>query len=181
MATYIALLRGINVGGRKKVRMADLRALLAGIGYRDVVTHLQSGNACFTSDRDSPEAVAREIEDRIAADLGLDVKVLVRTRDELAAVVENNPLPEVTSSPAKLHVAFLSASPPPQRRSAIDPEAFAPAEFRIGEREVYVWYPNGLGRSKLTNDVWERRLGVTATMRNWNSVTKLLDLAGAAD
>lgn len=177
MTSYIALLRGINVGGHKKVRMGELRDLLAGLGHADVTTYLQSGNACFRSDRQDPEDLAGEIEQRIAGDLGLDVKVLVRTRDELAAVVANNPLPGAESDPKKLHVVFLSHSPLPERVATIDAARFAPDEYRVGGREIYVWYPDGAGRSKLTNDVWERRLGVHATARNWSTVTKLLDLA----
>lgn len=180
MTTHIALVRGINVGGRRRLRMADLRALLEDLGYGQVTTVLQSGNAVFTAG-DSAAQVARRIEERLAGDHGLDVTVLVRSREELVAVVDGNPFSEATATPAKLHVAFLSDDPAPGRLAGIEPAEFAPDELRAGARALYLWYPNGAGRSKLTNDVLERRLGVRATARNWNTVTKLLALAGGAD
>ena len=178
MPAYIALLRGINVGGRQKLAMADLRALLASLGYEAVSTHLQSGNAVFATARDDADGLAGEIEAGIARDLGLDVRVLLRTRDELAAVVAANPFPQAAADPARLLVTVLSAQPAADRFASIDPARFAPDEFRLGDRVIYAWYPNGIGRSKLTNDVWERRLAVTGTARNWNTVRRLAELAG---
>ena len=182
MAGYVALVRGINVGGRKKVAMADLREALRALGYGDVETYLQSGNALFTTTGTGTgtDALACEIEDELKARLDMDVKVLVRTGDELAAVVGANPFPHATAEPSKLHVAFLSANPDADRVASIDAARFEPDELRVGERALYLWYPNGAGRSKLSNDLLERKLGVTATSRNWNTVLHLLDrLAGA--
>lgn len=176
MTTYVALLRGVNVGGHKKLPMADLRTALCSVGCANVRTYLQSGNAVFTSDREDAAALTREIRAHVAATLGLDVGVLLRTREELAAVVASNPFPVTATAGAKVHVVFLSANPSPEQWTTVDPASFAPDEFRLGDRAVYVWYPNGAGRSKLTLDVWERRLGVCATARNWNTVTKLLAL-----
>lgn len=177
MTRYVALVRGINVGGHKKVAMDDLRELLRSLGLTDVVTHLQSGNAIFTGDRDRARQLEQELEGAVRRQLGLDAKVLIRTREELAKIVAANPLTAATREPAKLHVAFLSARPEPDRVTAIDATQFEPDQFRLGDRVLYVWYRNGVGRTKLTNDVIERRLGVTATSRNWNTVTKLLELA----
>ncbi len=179
MTRLVALLRGINVGGNKRVAMADLRSLLTDAGYRDVETLLQSGNALLTVDDDphDPDAVAATIEAAILARLGLSVAVLVRTGADLGRVIAANPLPDGVAEPSKLHVAFLSGDPAPGRFDTIDQDRFAPDVIRLGERALYVWYRDGAGRSRLTNDVIERRLGVTSTSRNWNTVTKLADLA----
>lgn len=178
VARYLALFRGINVGGHRKIPMSDLRVLVASLGFSGVETYLQSGNALFTTERPDTAALAAEMEEAIATRLGLDVKVLVRSRRDLAEVVAGNPFPEVTADPSKLHVAFLSAAPDAGRAARLDPDSFAPERFRLDRKAVYLWYPNGAGRAKLTNDVLERRLGVTATSRNWNTVVKLLELLG---
>ena len=157
--------------------MADLRATLESLGHEDVSTLLQSGNALFTGPKRNPDQLARTIERAIEARHGMAVKVLVRTGPELARIVAANPLPEGASEPSKLHVAFLSAEPDAGRFESIDASRFEREVFRLGERALYVWYRDGAGRSKLTNDLMERRLGVTATSRNWNTVTKLADLA----
>jgi uncharacterized protein (DUF1697 family) len=177
VAKSVALLRGINLGRNKRVAMSDLRDLVTGLGYTDVSTHLQSGNVVFDAGATSPEAAAREIEAEIGRRLGMRVSVLVRTGDELAAVVKNNPMPERTAEPTKLLVAFLDQAPPPERMAEVDPAEFAPDEFQVAGREVYVWLPNGQQGAKLSNESWEKRLGVTATSRNWRTVTRLLELA----
>jgi uncharacterized protein (DUF1697 family) len=174
---YVALLRGINVGGHKRVAMADLRATLESLGHDEVSTLLQSGNALFTSPAKSPDQVARDIERAIDARHGMAVKVLVRTGPELAQIVDANPLPDAASEPSKLHVAFLSADPDAGRIDSLDAARSQREVIRPGKRALYIWYRDGAGRSKLTNDLMERRLGVTATSRNWNTVTKLADLA----
>ena len=179
MTRYVVLLRGINVGGRKRVAMSDLRELLGSLGYSDVATYLQSGNAVFTSPRDDPAGLAREIERRLARDLGMEVPVVIRTREELAKVVEGNPFPEAASDPIRLHVSFLSGEPDRKRLAGVDPRTYEPERFELGDRVIYLWYPNGLGKAKLNDAFWRRLdLGVHATDRNWNTVTKLLSLAG---
>ena len=177
MPRYVALLRGINVGGHKKVPMAALREVLAGLGYRDVVTHLQSGNAVFTAARKAEEKLGSEIEDAIAHAIGVGTKVLIRSRDELASVVDRSPMRQVATDPARAIVTFLSAPADPALARQVDAASFAPERFWVGKREVYLWCPDGLGVSKLTNTFWEKRLNVVATARNWNTVTKLLSLA----
>jgi uncharacterized protein (DUF1697 family) len=177
MTRYVALLRGINVGGRKKLSMGDLRHALSALGYEDVETYLQSGNALFSAPESDLDALARQIEEALKTQLDMDVKVLLRTPTDLAEVVEANPFPGATAEASKLHVAFLSATPDAGKVAELDPARFEPDELRVGERAVYLWYPNGAGRSKLTNDVLERKLGVTATSRNWNTVLKLLEKA----
>jgi uncharacterized protein (DUF1697 family) len=173
----IALLRGVNVGGNNMVPMARLRELMHDLGYDDVRTHLQSGNAVFTAAEGTPpERAAREIEGQLERHLGLAVPVLVRTARELARVVAANPLPEAVSEPSRLLVNFLSAAPDPDLLGGLDAADFEPDLFGAGEREIYVWCPEGMRATKLTYAFWEKRLGVTATARNWNTVTRLLAL-----
>jgi uncharacterized protein (DUF1697 family) len=177
MARYIALLRGINVGGNKKVPMARLRALLEGLGYTDVATLLQSGNAVFTGKKKSPEKIARELEAALSEEFGFEVAVIVRTRDELAAAIQANPLPGAEDAPSKFLVVFLSDVPDRKQLQKIDPKAYLPDEYRLAGRELYARFPNGIGKSKLAAALLGLRLDVTATSRNWGTVTKLLELA----
>jgi uncharacterized protein (DUF1697 family) len=177
MPTYIALLRGINLGSRNKIAMAELRELLDSLGHGEVRTHILSGNAIFTSSIRSAAKLATEIERAIDRHFHLDVRVLIRTGDELAAVVKANPLREATGDPSHYYAVFLDADPKREVIDAIDPAAFEPEQFRFGDRVVYAWYRNGMQRSKLAGALSDRRLGVTTTARNWNTVTKLLSLA----
>ncbi|MGR3933503.1 DUF1697 domain-containing protein [Streptomyces sp. BRA346] len=180
MASQVALLRGINVGSGRRFPMARQRALMAELGFEDVTVHLQSGNIVFADPGTPPERTARRLEDAFAADLGFSVPVLVRTRDELAAVVDANPYPAAVAEPKTLHVVFLSDVPTDTSAlDAVDASAYAPDEFRLVGRELYLHLPGGLGRSKLAAKLTNPRLGVTATARNWNTVTKLLALADA--
>jgi uncharacterized protein (DUF1697 family) len=171
------LLRAVNVGGRNRIAMADLRELLEGLGYGAVRTHLQSGNAVFTpSGTPSPEALAREIEGALVEQVGLEVKVLVRTRSEIERAITANPLLDVAEDHARLLVTFLSRAPDPEALTALAPAEFEPDVFAVGEREIYTWYPQGVRATKLSNAFWERRLGVVASARNWKTVTRLLEL-----
>jgi uncharacterized protein (DUF1697 family) len=172
----VALLRGVNVGGNNIVAMATLRELLQGLGYGDVRTHLQSGNAVFSTSGTAPEQVAREIEEQLVKLLGLNIRVIVRTGEELARVIDSNPLPEAVVEPSRLLVNFLSAAPEGELVGGLDPAVFEPDVFGVGEREVYVWCPEGVRATKLSYAFWEKRLGVVATARNWNTVTRLREL-----
>jgi uncharacterized protein (DUF1697 family) len=171
MSTVIALLRGINVGGKAAIRMADLKASFEAIGFEDVATYINSGNVVFRGSK--PDAAA--IEKRIAQDFGLEVSVMLRTPKELAGVEKRNPFPKAEGK--RLHVMFLSGKPTAKAIAALDPDRSPPNEFRVVGREIYLHTPTGIGRSKLTIDYFERILGVRATTRNWNTVTKLLELA----
>jgi uncharacterized protein (DUF1697 family) len=176
---YVALLRAVNVGGRNRIAMAHLRELLRGLGYGAVRTHLQSGNAVFTAPAGAtPEPVAEAIEGALLAELDLAAKVLVRTRAELQRIVAGNPLLDVATDHRRLLVAFLSDPPAPNAVTQLAPADFEPEVFAVGEREIYVWYPEGVQAARLSNAFWERRLGVSATGRNWNTVTRLLELMG---
>jgi uncharacterized protein (DUF1697 family) len=175
--TWVALLRGINVGRAKRITMADLRAMLESIGHGDVRTHGQSGNAIFTSEQRTAGPLEHEISARIKSDFGMDVVVIVRTAREFKTVVDANPFVAPGADTSLLHVAFLSAQPAAARMAGVDRDAFMPDEFAFGERAIYVRLPNGVMGTTLPD--WERTLGVRVTQRNWNTTLKLRDLAGS--
>jgi uncharacterized protein (DUF1697 family) len=175
---YVALLRGINLGARNKIAMADLRELFEALGAEDVTTYVQSGNVLFRS-RIARDELVRKIEQRISSELGLEIKVLLRTSPELAKLVAGNPFAKSEGDPLKLHVTFLADTPAAARVRVLDPQAFEPDEFRVTGRHVYLHTPNGYGRSKLSNAYFEKQLGVAATTRNWKTVTTLAELAQA--
>ncbi|MDG9709214.1 DUF1697 domain-containing protein [Streptomyces sp. DH10] len=179
--TYAALLRGINVGGSRKVPMADLRALLAGLGYEDVRTYLQSGQAVFASTQGDEESLAAEITHAIEKHFGFGVDVIVRDHAYLKAIADACPFPAADLEPKQLHVTYFSAPVTPERFAEIDRSAYLPEEFRLGDRALYLYAPNGLGRSKLAEHLAKPRInkGVIATTRNWNTVVKLVELTGA--
>lgn len=176
--SYVALLRGINLGARNRIAMADLRALLESLGAEDVETYVQSGNVVFKS-ADGPEALSAAIEQGIRDELGLDVTVLVRTRQQLQKLVASNPFAKGGRQSNNLHVTFLAEKPDRARVRGLDQERAEPDEFRVVGPEVYLHCPAGYGRSKLTNAYFEKQLGVAATTRNWKAVTNLAELAGA--
>ena len=172
MARYAALLRGVNLGSHNKVAMPALRALVEGLGHTDVATYIQSGNVVFTAGSGSAAAVASKLENAIEKEFGFDVPVVVRTKAQLATLIKGNPF----ADPSKVHVAFLSAAPKAAALKAIDRDAYAPEEFAVKGKDVYLHLPNGVGRAKLTHTVLERKLGVGATYRNWTTVNKLHDM-----
>lgn len=175
--TYIALLRGINVGGHKRVPMAELRTAFEALGHRQVATYVQSGNVVFSSDLDR-RTLAAGIERALLDHFGFDIPVIVRSERELAAVARRHPFAANQDDPTKLAVLFLAAAPAAEDVDEFDAARFAPDEFVVDGSELYVHYPNGTGRSKLTIDAVERALKSSATGRNWRTVGKLLELAG---
>jgi len=172
---YVALLRGINVGRHRRISMSDLRRVFEDVGCEDVSTYLQSGNVLFAG-KGSGARLASRLERAIHAELAPGVSVLLRSRAELARIASSNPFTGHDMS--KLHVTFLEKRPPAARARALDPELAEPDEFRLRGRELYLHYPNGYGRSKLTNAYFEKQLGVVATTRNWKTVTALAEGAG---
>jgi len=172
----IVLLRGVNLGSNRRLAMADLRALLASLGYDDVRTHLQSGNIVLTTGK-KPASLKRELEREIAAALRLETDVLVRTRDELADVIARDPLHAVAKNPSRYLVSFLSRKPDAGFARELAAVAVAPERVAVSGREIYSWHPKGIHGSKLATLLGKRRTGLTATARNWNTVTRLLELA----
>jgi uncharacterized protein (DUF1697 family) len=179
--TYAALLRGINVGGNRKLPMARLRELLTGLGHTGVGTYLQSGNAVFTADHGDEESLAAELEAAIEEEFGFRVDVLVRDHAYLKAVREACSFPADELEGRQLHVTYFSQPVGAERFAEIDPAAYLPEEFRLGDRELYLYAPDGLGRSKLAEQLSRPRLskGLIATTRNWNTVVKLEELTRA--
>ncbi len=179
--TYAALLRGINVGGARKLPMAELRALLVELGHGAVRTHLQSGQAVFTSGHGDEDALAAELTRAIEKRFGFGVDVIVRDHAYLAAVAEACPFPADGLEPKQLHVTYFSGPVDEERFAGIDRSAFRPEDFRLGDRALYLYAPDGLGRSRLAEALAKPRVtkGLIATTRNWNTVTKLVELTGA--
>lgn len=179
--TYAALLRGINVGGAKKVPMAELRTLMTGLGLDDVRTYLQSGQAVFTAGRGDAQSWADAITKAVADHFGFAVDVIVRDHAYLAATVAACPFPAAELEGKQLHVTYFSAPVGAERFEDIDRAAFLPEEFRLGDRCLYLYAPDGLGRSKLAEQLAKprRTKGVIATSRNWNTAVKLMEMTGS--
>lgn len=158
--------------------MADLRALLTQLGHDGVQTHLQSGNAVFTSVSDDAEAVRGELERGIEERFGFPVDCLIRDAAYLRAVVDACPFPADTLEGRQLHVTYLSEPVAPERFASLDTAAYLPEEFRLGDRALYLYAPDGLGRSKLAAALSRPALfkDIVATSRNWNTVVKLVEL-----
>jgi uncharacterized protein (DUF1697 family) len=155
--------------------MAELRTLLEDAGYEGVRTHLQSGNVVLSSPL-SPRQLEAQLERQLAKGLGMDVRVLVRTRAELAKVVERDPLGKVATNGSRYLVSFLSKKLPGNVARELEAADLAPAQLVVDGRELYAWYPDGVRRSPAAKLLDDRRLGVVSTARNWNTVTKLLEL-----
>jgi uncharacterized protein (DUF1697 family) len=173
---HIVLLRGINIGSRNRVAMPKLRDVLTDAGFEDVKTYVQSGNVVLSA-KGSAEQLARKCERLLADEFALDIPVVVRTRAQLAKVVQRNPLGKVATDPKRYQVSFLTGKLPAEVVRKLE-EVAAPSErFVVSGREVYAWHPAGVARSKLWAMLAGRGLGVTATARNWTTVTTLLGLA----
>ncbi|MEO8696268.1 MAG: DUF1697 domain-containing protein [Acidimicrobiales bacterium] len=177
MTRFVALLRAVNVGGKNQISMAKLRTVLESLGYSDVTTYIQSGNIVFNGKERTTAAVLPKIEAAIALEFGLKIDVVMRTAKEWAAAIEGNPFLRRVSDRTKLHVAFLNQAPDRARLDTLDPKRFVPDEFAVGGREVYLHCPEGLGRSKLAVAIGPKLAPGPATVRNWNTVTKLAELA----
>lgn len=177
MATWIVMLRGVNVGGANKLAMSDLRALVTRLGHSDVSTYIQSGNVVLTSPRDDRTRLAAEIGAGVEAILGSAITAVLRTPDELRAALEANPFGTGTANEgSRVLITFLSDEPAADDIARLEPQRFAPDQFALVGSELYGHYPNGAGRSKMTLDYFEKRLRVRGTSRNLNTVAKLIEL-----
>jgi uncharacterized protein (DUF1697 family) len=177
MARHVLLLRGINLGSRNRIAMPELRAALEDAGFEDVRTYVQSGNVVASADG-SADAAAKWCEELIADRFGLDIAVVARTRAQIAAIVRRDPLGKVATSPKRYQVAFLDGKLPEATVRRLEEAAVGDERVVVAGREVYAWHPDGVARSKLWALIASRDLGVTATARNWTTVTALLELAG---
>jgi len=181
MTTMIALLRGVNVGGHNMIKMDSLRALCESLGHCDVQTYVQSGNVIFrTKERDITK-IARKVEDAIEKKHGFRPDVVLRTTAEMREVIARNPFAKRKGiEPGKLIVTFLDSEPPAEAKVAVQALKPDPEEIRMNGRELYIYFPNGSGRSKLV-PLLSRALKNKGTGRNWNTVVKLLEMAEKLD
>ena len=178
MPTIISILRGINVGQRK-VLMTDLRSLYEKLGFKDVITYIQSGNVIFKTDKKiSDQKLAEKIEKVISKQYGFDVPVINRTREELKKIILANPFLEIKGiDKSKLHVTFLTTEPDQVNIKLAREFDYSPDKFIISGTEVFLYIPVSYAETKLSNKFFESKLKVSATTRNWNTVTKLAELA----
>ncbi len=172
-STYLALLRGINVGGKNKLPMKDLVKLFEDAGCLDVRTYIQSGNIIFQATRSIVQGLPERITKSIEQHAGHQIPVVLRTAEELATTIRKNPFP---SAEKTLHVYFLASQPAATDVAALNPDRSPPDTFLVRERDIYVQLPNGMARTKLTNAYFDARLSTTSTARNWNTVLKLHEL-----
>jgi uncharacterized protein (DUF1697 family) len=176
---YLALLRGINVGGKNPVKMAELRLTFEELGFADVATYIQSGNVLF----EAPENLAHRVPDLMARAVlerfGLRVPVVTRGSGELRQVARGNPFLSSGVNEAALHVVFLADRPSKARLAALDPARSPPDECIARGREIYLHLPNGVARTRFTNDYFDTRLETTSTMRNWKTLVKLIEMSSA--
>ena len=180
MTTCVALLRGINVGGRKQVAMADLRDVLTRLGFGDARSLLQSGNLVFRSAERAGAPLERLLETEVERRLALKTEIFVRTSTEWGDVIAANPFPEEADrDPGHLVVMFLKDRPGAREVEALRGAVTGREIVRAEGRHAYIVYPDGIGRSRLTNALIEKKLGTRGTGRNWNTVLKLGALAGA--
>jgi uncharacterized protein (DUF1697 family) len=177
MPTHVAMLRGINVGQGKIVKMERLRSSFEALGFDSVRTYVQSGNVVFESEQKSATGLSKKIEEKIQRDFGFTASVLVKSSKEIAQIVGNNPLvKEKGIDHSKLHVTFLSDAPPKTAVKLLEPLARGSELVRILSREIYLYCPDGYGRTKLSNNAIEKKLSVVATTRNWRTVNALLEM-----
>ena len=176
MAIYVGLLRAINLGSVNKISMPALRTMLEDLGYANVGTYVQSGNVVFDAPRTSQPSLSSAIERAVSSTFGHDISVIIRKGSDLERVVRDNPFAAEDVPPSALHVVFLAQRAPAKAVTALDPERWLPDKFEVRGPEVYLFLPNGMGRSKMSIAYFEKALGIRGTARNWNTVNKLREL-----
>jgi len=172
---YISLLRGINVGGHRKIKMAELRALYESLGLTDVRSYIQSGNVVFRAPSErAPEAIERAIEEAIGRQFGFDVPVVLRSQSAWAEIISDNPFPVSEGDDIKSrHVLFLKSKPAPDLVAGLDAGLFAPEKFEVRGANIFLFYVGKYHQSKMSNAFFERHLKLAGTTRNWRTVLKL--------
>ncbi len=178
MPVYIAMLRGINVGPHKRMRMEKLRASCQALGFAQAKTYIQSGNIVFRAAKLSSAAAAKKLEAQIVKDFGFSADVTSRTAEEMKKVVDGNPLlrePGIDSS--KFHVVFLAEAPSPEAIKKLETLTLLPDKVRHVGKEIYFYFPNGVSGSSIWKHNLDRLMSVSGTMRNWNTVNTLYKMA----
>lgn len=173
---HAALLRGINVGGKNMLPMKDLAELFTKAGCRDVVTYIQSGNVVFEAPAAILKKLPQTIAQKIADQFGHTVPVVIRSHEELAAVIRDNPYLKSREPEKTLHVAFLAHAPDAEAIAKLDPHRSPPDRFTVTGSHVYLHLPNGMGNSKLTNAWLDAKLSTISTARNWATILKLHEM-----
>ena len=178
MPTFISLLRGINVSGQRKIRMADLKVAYEAVGLTNVNTYVQSGNVVFDCKMRSASKIAGLLEQQIESCFGYDVTVMVRTPSDFKRIIEDNPFSaQARKDPAKVHVTFLASRPSGAMVERVEDADTGGDEFSVGRQEILLYCPNGYGKTKLNNTFFERKLKMPATTRNWKTVKALYEMA----
>ena len=174
MQTCVALLRGVNVGG-KSIKMAPLRSTFEDLGFSRVRTYVQSGNVVFATAKASPDRLSQNIEKRILRDFDLAIRVVVKTLKEVEGIVQRNPfVKDKAIDQSKLHVTFLSEVPKKSTTQDLEGLATKGERLHVVDQQIYLYCPNGYGQTKLSNNAIEKKLSVVATTRNWRTVNALL-------
>lgn len=182
MTTFVAFLRGINVGGNKTIRMEALKGLFDALSFTGVRTHLNSGNVVFVSDEKDRPRLSKLIGDAIEKEFGFRPAVILRSVFDLQKIVKKNPFADAAKAdPSHLLVMLLVAMPHKHAAARLAEVYGGPEEIRIAGDTVYLTYPNGIGKSKLTNTLLEKHLRVVGTARNWNTVVKLLEITAGLE
>jgi len=174
--TYVALLRGINVGGKNKLPMQDLVEMFVEAGCDNVRSFIQSGNVIFSAAPGAPERLPSLISTRISERFGYKIPLILRTAEQVGDVISNNPFLNAGVAEEQLHVLFLAHLPASRRIQDLDPDRSPPDAFKVRGQEIYLRLPDGAARTKLTNQYFDSKLRTTSTGRNWRTVTKLFEL-----
>lgn len=176
-SVYIVLLRGINLGGKNRLPMSELKPLLADLGCAQVRTYLQSGNVLVTITPAVARRMPKRLSECIADRFGITVPVVMRSAGELRRVASSNPYLTASANPKDLHVAFLEKAPDSSRAAKLDPSRSPGDDFKLRGREIYLSLPGGVAKSKLTNAYFDATLNTISTMRTWRTVLKLDEIA----
>ena len=174
MTRFVSLFRGINVGGHQQVKMDALKALHTSLGFKDVATYIQSGNVVFTGDNEDTAQLQRRIEDSFVQKFGFSTKVIVRTAAELQDIITHNPFQNQPMKELKwILVLFLASRPDSMALEDLQKSYIGPEEYHLIGQELFIYYPDGIGRSKLTVPLIDKKLKTTGTGRNWNTILQL--------
>jgi uncharacterized protein (DUF1697 family) len=172
------MLRGINVSGQKIIKMAELAGLYESLKFADARTYIQSGNVVFKSDQSDPQKLELRIQETIERKFGFLVTVIIRTQNDLRKIIVRNPFigsPEIDTG--RLHVTFLGSEPDRKLADLLTPDIRTKDEFKFIGREIYLYCPDGYGKTRLSNSYFEKQLKVSATTRNWNTVNRLYEMS----
>ncbi len=174
MKTYISLLRGINVGGHNKIKMADLKNVYEELNFKNIRTYIQSGNVVFESASSNLEELSQKIEKKIQLSFGLEIKGITLQKEELEKIILTNPFRKKETK--ALYVMFLDRIPKIDPKEVLESVKDKSEEYVLSGKQIYFYYPNGYGKTKLSNPLIEKKLKVTGTTRNWNTINALVGL-----